>query len=799
MKRKILRGITTVLSLVMAFSVLGNTKVKAAGNVIVNSVVANTYVADQGQMVDSFEITVDDINKVQGLKAEDFDITNNYDGYPLDENSALRKDSYADDGITLNISGNTIKLDVKDFKYDSSLNGVFNVASAKYPELSFTSTNVTKVNTRTVDKFQKLTFTGSNGVTIPYRLYLTDTGRPEPLVIWMHGSGEVGTDNVKPVTASRGAVAWVEEGYNTNVIAAQYPYKFSVDLSDKELQDMKAYFKAYVELINKLVAEGKVDKDRIYLTGASMGGGLTLRFLLEDPDMFAGSVAIASRGTVKDLSELKSISNLPIWLFHADEDLTNSSSISKNIYNELQNLGNKNSKLTIYSTETMNSLRLYGGLRHWSWVPTLNNKEMMSWLFSQSKRSKAVVKDITANTYVADQGQMVNSFEITVDDINKVANLRAQDFDITNNYDGYPLDEKGSLRKDSYVDDGISITVSGNTIKMDVKDFKYDSSLTGVFKVTSTIYPELSFTSSNVSKLNTQTVDKFQKLTFTGSNGVTIPYRLFLTNTGKAEPLVIWMHGSGEVGTDNVKHITASRGAVAWVEEGYTTNVIAAQYPYKFSVELNDKELQDMKAYFKAYTELINKLVAEGKVDKDRIYLTGASMGGGLSLRFMLEKPDLFAGVVAIASRGTVKDLSELKAVSNLPIWLFHAEEDPTNSSTISKNIYNELQNLGNKNAKLTIYSTETMSSLRLYGPLRHWSWVPTLNNKEVMSWLFSQKKVSNVVTPTTQTTKTTTNTISVLPKTGSGFDTNILVVLGIMLVGSGAILARRVSKKTNA
>lgn len=417
--------------------------------------------------------------------------------------------------------------------------------------------------------------------------------------------------------------------------------------------------------------------------------------------------------------------------------------------------------------------------------------------------SNVNVNGVVANTYVADQGQMVDSFEITVDDISKVPDLKAEDFDITNNYDGYPIDKSGNIARTNYSDDGIVLTKDGNKIKMDVKDFKYNSSMTGVFNVTCAKYPELSFTSSNVTKVNTRTVDQFENLTFTGSNGVTIPYRLHITNNSKPEPLVIWMHGAGEVGTDNIKPITASRGAVSWIEEGFETNVIAAQYPYKFSVDLTDKELQDMKNYFKAYKELIDKLVSEGKVDKNRIYLTGASMGGGLALRFLLEDPNLFAGSVLMSSRGTVKDPSELKAISNMPIWLFHAEEDTTNDVSISKNIYNELQSLGDKNAKLTIYSPDTMNSLKLYGALRHWSWVPTLNNKDMMNWLFSQKKEgapaeTNTTTGATTTTGTTTNssaaksTVATLPQTGYPINTTALIILGILLTASGVILIKR-------
>jgi len=88
---------------------------ETVGNVTIKHIIANTYVGDVGQVVDSFEIVVDDASKIQGIKAEDFEIIYNYDGYPLNSKGELVKENYEDDGISLSIEGNTIKMDVKDF------------------------------------------------------------------------------------------------------------------------------------------------------------------------------------------------------------------------------------------------------------------------------------------------------------------------------------------------------------------------------------------------------------------------------------------------------------------------------------------------------------------------------------------------------------------------------------------------------------------------------------------------------------------------------------------------------------
>lgn len=55
------------------------------------------------------------------------------------------------------------------------------------------------------------------------------------------------------------------------------------------------------------------------------------------------------------------------------------------------------------------------------------------------------VQQITGQAYVGDAGTMVESFDIKVSDVSRYADLQAEDFDITGNYDGYPVNEQGRL------------------------------------------------------------------------------------------------------------------------------------------------------------------------------------------------------------------------------------------------------------------------------------------------------------------------------------------------------------------
>lgn len=363
----------------------------------------------------------------------------------------------------------------------------------------------------------------------------------------------------------------------------------------------------------------------------------------------------------------------------------------------------------------------------------------------------AEVTHIQANTFVGDPGEMVESFDITVSDGEKYKNLKASDFDITGNYDGYPLNAAEEIVQDNYEDDVITLSMKDNTIHMTVKPFKYPGGLKSEFAVISKTYPELSFDKKSVNQVKTRTVDEFEKAEFTASNGVTLSYNLKRSLSKEAKPLMVWLHGGGEVGTDGRNHLTANRGAVVWTESGYDTSVLAVQYPenYSFKIYNNAEQLPIMKAYFEAQVELIQKLIAEGEVDPDRIYLSGVSSGGGGAFRFLMQYPDLFAGAIIVAAKDTVADYTgsvdafkqELKGIVDVPMWIMHAQNDPTTDSRTSSLAYQALTEMGAKQVHLTLYDDAYMDSHRFYGGLKHWSWVPAFNNKEVIASLFKLHK----------------------------------------------------------
>lgn len=405
----------------------------------VTSIVANSKVGDGQREVESFEITVNDASLISDIKASDFDIVNNVSSVPFDINTGTFANDYLDDEIELNVKENTIIMEVKPFDYTGKYNSDFTknpwkVKCSKYPELSFTANEITKLNTKTLDETIRGTFEYA-GLKREYALYVPKNATgPVPLVVWNHGGGEYASNIENTLVANRGLTAWPEAGYETAVLVTQisnpnYSYGTANSPERQKLIDQNNALQA--KLIQELIDKNIVDARRVYVTGASSGGGATMRFVMQYPDLFAGAIACCSMDPIvnvhwqsgchdsyetivnnfetafsgnvytwdegsqqmisKDV-DTESLIDLPIYFTHAENDPTCSSNSSKAMYEALCNLGDTNNKITIWSDEEMNADGITNGsggqLLHWSWVKLFNHNEEgspMNWLFKQQK------------------------------------------------------------------------------------------------------------------------------------------------------------------------------------------------------------------------------------------------------------------------------------------------------------------------------------------------------------------------------------------------------------------------------
>ncbi|MBS4219106.1 hypothetical protein KHA96_12340 [Bacillus sp. FJAT-49711] len=227
-----------------------------------------------------------------------------------------------------------------------------------------------------------------------------------------------------------------------------------------------------------------------------------------------------------------------------------------------------------------------------------------------------------------------------------------------------------------------------------------------------------------------------------------MPYRLYVPenyDSNRSYPLVMFLHGGGERGDDNIKHLIAYDGAVIWAtpenQEENPAFVLAPQardgsnggFGLTRDATINEKiELSrvfEMGDDLLLAHEILENVIEEYPIDRNRLYITGLSQGGFGTYNLNMLYPDLFAAMVPIAGGG---DPEKAELLKYKPIWNFHAEDDEIIPVEYSRNIINSIENVGGK----PIY-TEYPSDKGY----NHGSWVPAYQNQEMIDWLFKQVK----------------------------------------------------------
>lgn len=213
-------------------------------------------------------------------------------------------------------------------------------------------------------------FKGTAAVEASYRYLLSlpdgyeaDKEKKWPLLIFLHGAGERGSD--LEMLKKHGPPKLIESGKKFEAIVASpqcLPEEIWVSHGIKALAD-------------HLVKEHRVDTSRIYITGLSMGGFGTWETIMDYPNCFAAAIPICGGAGVRWVMAER-IKHVPVWIFHGDKDTAVTVDFSKKMNDALTKAGG-NVKMTIYP-----------GVGHDSWTATYNNEEVWQWLFSQKLGSR---------------------------------------------------------------------------------------------------------------------------------------------------------------------------------------------------------------------------------------------------------------------------------------------------------------------------------------------------------------------------------------------------------------------------
>lgn len=182
-------------------------------------------------------------------------------------------------------------------------------------------------------------------------------------------------------------------------------------------------------------------------------------------------------------------------------------------------------------------------------------------------------------------------------------------------------------------------------------------------------------------------------------------------------PLIIFLHGSAERGTDGIKQTTV----------GLPTYVARHAMNFPFIVVM--PQAQNM--WFRgqeaaAVWAILDEVQSAYRVDPDRIYLTGLSMGGIASWELSVLRPDVFAAIVPVCGFAPKDYLSN---IVDLPTWAFHGALDNNVSVQGSRDAIEELKRLGGA----PIYTE--------YPKLQHICWDEAYATPDLWRWLIKQRR----------------------------------------------------------
>lgn len=197
--------------------------------------------------------------------------------------------------------------------------------------------------------------------------YHDDAAKSWPLVVFLHGSGERGT-NLSAV-AVHGPPKLVREGHD-------YPFiLISPQCPDGQIWDDDAV----LGMIDDVMAHERVDTKHVYLTGLSMGGFGTWSLAAKHPERFAAIAPICGGGERLRLlllseAQKQALKTLGVWAFHGGKDNVVKLEESERMVAAFKSAGNQDIQLTVYPDAG-----------HDSWTQAYNEPTFVEWLLKHSR------------------------------------------------------------------------------------------------------------------------------------------------------------------------------------------------------------------------------------------------------------------------------------------------------------------------------------------------------------------------------------------------------------------------------
>lgn len=187
----------------------------------------------------------------------------------------------------------------------------------------------------------------------------------------------------------------------------------------------------------------------------------------------------------------------------------------------------------------------------------------------------------------------------------------------------------------------------------------------------------------------------------------------------KKWPLILFLHGAGERGDDLSK--VETHGPPTLIAQGKRS------FPFVIvSPQCPEDEWWTTSSSIIALNALLDDIIMNYRIDEDRIYLTGLSMGGFGTWRLACEYPHRFAAIAPICGGG---DPLTVRVLKHIPVWAFHGAKDDIVPIKASEEMVEALKQAGG-NVRFTVYPESG-----------HDSWTETYENPELYEWFLSHTR----------------------------------------------------------
>lgn len=230
-------------------------------------------------------------------------------------------------------------------------------------------------------------------------------------------------------------------------------------------------------------------------------------------------------------------------------------------------------------------------------------------------------------------------------------------------------------------------------------------------------------------------------------------------------PLVVFLHGSGERGSDNTAQLKHFVGWTATEEfqSRAPSFVLAVQCPadetwtpidLKGFTERGEfpKMQPEPTRALRAVMQAMDEIIATRPIDRDRVYLTGLSMGGFGAFELAARRPELFAAVVPICGGG---DPSTAPTLAKTRFFIVHSNYDPVVPNTLSREMSRQIGLAMQKALQEARTRARTANppqpgprripnpAYREYDGAGHDCWTPAyrFGDDGVLDWMFDKRR----------------------------------------------------------